>query len=77
ALYPNVVNEAISLSLNSDDTLLDVGGGQTQLVPGEFEQQFAHGLAADIDQQLAKLSARSTFEMPVVKGALDPQASRI
>lgn len=25
ALYPNVVNEAISLSLNSDDTLLDVG----------------------------------------------------
>lgn len=26
ALYPNVVNEAISLSLNSDDTLLDVGG---------------------------------------------------
>lgn len=77
ALYPNVVNEAISLSLNSDDTLLDVGGGQTQLVPGEFELQFAHGLAADIDQQLAKLSARSTFEMPVVKGALDPQASRI
>ncbi|GAL04071.1 accessory colonization factor AcfD precursor [Photobacterium aphoticum] len=56
AQYPNVINEIISLSLNDKDTELEVGGGQTQVIPAEFDKQFSLGLAASIDEAICLTS---------------------
>ncbi|ENM5739949.1 SslE/AcfD family lipoprotein zinc metalloprotease [Vibrio mimicus] len=77
AQYPNVVNEAISLSLSNDDVALEIGGGETQIVPGEFNQQFSQGIAAEIDQALKPTSFYQAWAEPVQKSAVDPEASRI
>ncbi|MDD1793381.1 SslE/AcfD family lipoprotein zinc metalloprotease [Enterovibrio sp. ZSDZ42] len=50
--YPNVINEAISLSLNDKDIPLDVGAGQIQTVKAEFETQFTSGIAQQIDKAI-------------------------
>ncbi|KPA51362.1 Accessory colonization factor AcfD [Photobacterium leiognathi subsp. mandapamensis] len=48
AMYPNVINEAINLSL-SESVMLDNGTGTLESVDGEFDKQFSQGLALDID----------------------------
>ncbi|OEE88312.1 Accessory colonization factor AcfD [Enterovibrio norvegicus FF-162] len=60
AQYPNVINEAISLSLNDKDTELKVGGGQTQTVPAEFEHQFERGIAKQIDDAICGVTCHSS-----------------
>ncbi|TQO88875.1 SslE/AcfD family lipoprotein zinc metalloprotease [Vibrio cholerae] len=77
AQYPNVVNEAISLSLSNEDVELDVGGGEKQTVPGEFHKQFAQGIAAEIDQALNPSRASQMWSTFATKSAVDPEASRI
>lgn len=54
AKYPNVINEIINLSLSAQDTELDLGGGKTQIVSAEFNQQFDTGLAQEIDNALCQ-----------------------
>ncbi|WP_309303988.1 SslE/AcfD family lipoprotein zinc metalloprotease, partial [Vibrio metoecus] len=77
ALYPNVVNEAISLSLSNEDVELDVGGGKTQIVYGEFNQQFSQGIAADIDQALKPSRMAPMWSTLSTKLEVNPEASRI
>ncbi|MGL4830601.1 MAG: SslE/AcfD family lipoprotein zinc metalloprotease, partial [Vibrio sp.] len=77
AQYPNVVNEAISLSLSNEDVELDVGGGKTQIVYGEFNQQFSQGIAADIDKALKPSRMAPMWSTLSTKSAVDPEASRI
>lgn len=74
AQYPNVINEAISLSLSDKDTELSLGNGTTQTVPAEFENQFKSGIAAQIDQAICGNSCGKTdqtrfFSEPVVHTA--------
>ncbi len=47
ALYPNVINELINLSLPNGSQLDD-----SHSLPNEFENQFSHGLTAEIDKEL-------------------------
>ncbi len=77
AQYPNVVNEAISLSLSNEDVELKIGAEQTQIVPGEFAQQFSHGIAAEIDQALKSASYDQTRALTMPRSAVDQEASRI
>lgn len=77
AQYPNVVNEAISLSLSNHDVELEVGGGKTQIVKGEFEQQFSQGIAAEIDQILKPSRAQLFTAQVEPRSAIDQEASRI
>ena len=52
-LYPNVVNEAINLTLPNGAPLLDDKGQATGFnAPNEFDGQFTHGIAALIDAEL-------------------------
>lgn len=78
SLYPNVINEVISLSLPNGDIELDIGDGKTQIVPGEFFKQFDSGLAALIDQSISPIS-RFKFEdsLPKKKSAIDSESSQI
>ncbi|GAB2657664.1 SslE/AcfD family lipoprotein zinc metalloprotease [Vibrio panuliri] len=64
ALYPNVVNEAINLSLPSKSNLLDEQGNPTEFfTPDEFIAQFDRGLAALIDAQLYKPTSYQFSQM--------------
>lgn len=73
AQYPNVINEAISLSLNDKDTELSLGNGETEIVPAEFENQFKSGVAAQIDQAICNGACGSEqsrwYSEPVVHTA--------
>ncbi|QIL86439.1 SslE/AcfD family lipoprotein zinc metalloprotease [Vibrio sp. HDW18] len=77
AQYPNVVNEAISLSLSNEDVELKIGAEQTQIVLGEFAQQFSQGIAAEIDQALQPTSLYQTRSQATPRSAVDQEASRI
>ncbi|OLQ94327.1 sugar ABC transporter substrate-binding protein [Vibrio ponticus] len=58
ALYPNVINEVINLSLPNGAALLDDKGNPTGFkTPDEFSAQFNTGLAALIDAELNKASS--------------------
>lgn len=59
AQYPNVINEAISLSLSDIDTELSIGDGTSKVVPAEFEEQFENGIAAQIDQAICGASCNT------------------
>ena len=57
ALYPNVINEIISLSLNDENVELNVGGStdgkpNTVTIPAEFKKQFSLGQAFEIDKAI-------------------------
>jgi accessory colonization factor AcfD len=57
ALYPNVINEIISLSLNDENVELNVGGvtdgkPNTVTIPAGFKKQFALGEASEIDKAI-------------------------
>lgn len=57
SLYPNVINEIISLSLNDQNAELNVGGStdgkpNTVIIPAEFKKQFALGQASEIDKAI-------------------------
>ncbi|SKA71241.1 SslE/AcfD family lipoprotein zinc metalloprotease [Enterovibrio nigricans] len=79
AMYPNVINEAISLSLNDKDTVLEVGGGLTETVSAEFEKQFENGIASLVDDAICGsacgTSAFSFFSQPTVHTATDDLAN--
>ncbi|MCG3863985.1 MULTISPECIES: SslE/AcfD family lipoprotein zinc metalloprotease [unclassified Photobacterium] len=59
AMYPNVINEAINLSL-SEPVMLDNGTGTQTPIDGEFDKQFNQGLALDIDTAICEGKCSST-----------------
>jgi accessory colonization factor AcfD len=59
AMYPNVINEVINLSL-SESIILDDGTGTPKPVNGEFDTQFGQGLALDIDTAICGMACDST-----------------
>ncbi len=59
AMYPNVINEAINLSL-SEPVMLDNGTGTQTPIDGEFEKQFNQGLALDIDTAICEGKCSAT-----------------
>lgn len=79
AKYPNVINEAISLSLSSEDLQLDLGNGETQIVKAEFDKQFESGLAAEIDKELGKkvVTFWNYFSEPKQIKAVDSEAQNV
>ncbi|HCH0394809.1 TPA: SslE/AcfD family lipoprotein zinc metalloprotease [Vibrio parahaemolyticus] len=77
--YPNVINEAISLSLSNEDIQLDLGNGNTEVVKGEFEKQFESGLAEEIDKELGrqKLAFGEQYRKPKQIKAVDSDAQNV
>ncbi|KJF97910.1 SslE/AcfD family lipoprotein zinc metalloprotease [Photobacterium leiognathi] len=59
AMYPNVINEAINLSL-SEPVMLDNGTGTQTPIDGEFDKQFNQGLALDIDTAICEGKCSAT-----------------
>ncbi len=59
AMYPNVINEAINLSL-SEPVMLDNGTGTQTPIDGEFDKQFNQGLALDIDTSICEGKCSAT-----------------
>ncbi|WP_318478421.1 SslE/AcfD family lipoprotein zinc metalloprotease [Photobacterium leiognathi] len=59
AMYPNVINEAINLSL-SEPVILDNGTGTQTPIDGEFDKQFNQGLALDIDTAICEGKCSAT-----------------
>ncbi|KJF92848.1 Accessory colonization factor AcfD [Photobacterium angustum] len=59
AMYPNVINEAINLSL-SEPVMLDNGTGTQNPIDGEFDKQFNQGLALDIDTAICEGKCSAT-----------------
>ncbi|ABZ78039.1 conserved hypothetical protein [Shewanella halifaxensis HAW-EB4] len=59
ARYPNVINEIISLSLSSQEKVLDTGNGE-QIIAAKFSKQFELGLARDIDSVLCDINCQQT-----------------
>lgn len=63
ALYPNVINELINLTLPNGGKL----EGSEFTLPNEFDAQFTQGLTAEIDSELRQpVSLRSLIREPLV-----------
>ncbi|MGL5949375.1 MAG: SslE/AcfD family lipoprotein zinc metalloprotease, partial [Aeromonas sp.] len=73
ARYPNAINGIINLSLPNGARL----AGSEQALPNEFEAQFTHGLAKDIDQMLGGAERFSAREPSVLGTAEDAARQHI